>query len=260
MVVAVRIDGQGPYPFALDTGAATSAISPALAAKFHPPAAPPLDHKAQGAACASPTSAGTTPRLELSDWRVGGVQLPTTDVVALAGFGSGAGTIDGLLGSDALAGLSAVKVDYLTARATLGPAPAKPAGRQVALTVARSMGEVYPIAAVTIGARHYSFVVDTGASESTLTPADAAQLHLASAGQSVSVSGATCSAEVNQFRVGAWHVGGVSLPAQDMLSTTLPYADLPEPMGQVSGLVGANVLASFGTVTIDYARKRLTLG
>lgn len=260
LMVSVRLDGRGPYPFALDTGSANSVISATLAARLHLPAAPPLDHKAQGSACANQPSAGTTARLRLSDWKVGPVRLRSTDVVALAGFGSGPDTIDGLLGSDALSGLSALSVDYRTATATLGPAPANLPGRRVTLKVEANMGEVFPTAPVTIEGRSYTFVVDTGASESTLTPATSAQLRLTRVGKPVNVSGATCSAVAGQVQVSGWRLGSVGLPAQDLLSTTLPYADLPKPLNQIRGLIGGNVLASFGTVTIDYARQRLTLG
>lgn len=259
LIVAVRIEGQGPYPFALDTGAADSVISSGLAAKFRLPAGPPLDHRAQGAACASAPPGGTTARLALSNWQVGGIRLPATDVVPLAGFGSGTGTIDGLLGSDALSGLSALTVNYRTDRATLGPAPAHPNGQLVNLNVTRNTGEVFPIAPVTIASHQYSFVVDTGASGSAITPSASAQLHLSSLGGE-SIYGATCSSVVGLVNVAHWRLGAVGLPAGRLLTLNLPYAGLPSPIGNISGLVGSDVLASFGTVTIDYARHRLVLG
>ncbi len=262
--MGVRIDGHGPYPFLLDTGASTSVVSSALATRYHLRSGKPLGHQPQGAACsgAQQPSKQAAARVELSDWKVGATPLPARPAVALPNFGSGTGTIDGLLGSDALSALSAVTIDYRTGRASLGPASTNPAGNapQVPLDVVTIQGEVVPIAHVTIGAHGYDFVVDTGASTSAVTPSLNAQRHLPVVANGVPAAGVSCSSKVAVVALTHWHVGNVALPTEDVPSLSLSYAGAPPPIGLVTGLVGEDVLSTFGEVTIDFAHQLLTLG
>lgn len=54
-------------------------------------------------------------------------------------------------------------------------------------------------------------------------------------------------------------VGGVKLPATVGVSPRSSFIDKAEGKGIV-GLIGANVLSTFGEVTIDFADNRMVLG
>jgi hypothetical protein len=113
-LVPVRIDGRGPFPFALDTGASTSLISAALATRLHlVPQGPP--RTIEGV-----TGGGRAYRVRIGDWSAGKVALPPTLADELVASGAqppvvrrrgGAGPV-GLLGSDVLSRYGKIAVDY----------------------------------------------------------------------------------------------------------------------------------------------------
>lgn len=105
-LVPVFIDGRGPYPFALDTGASQSLIDSSLArvlrlrvvGKSRPP------HGITGG--------GRGQAVQVTNWRAGGVRLPADTISSfklLSGRGNGPA---GLLGSDILSRYGKIAVDY----------------------------------------------------------------------------------------------------------------------------------------------------
>jgi hypothetical protein len=106
-LVPVSIQGQGPYTFALDTGASQSVVDKQIADQLELPTS----------GTASPVfgvfGAGQATAVRVEQWRIGEVELPSATIVAIdlpdPPIGSGP---RGLLGSDMLSLFGAVTVDY----------------------------------------------------------------------------------------------------------------------------------------------------
>jgi len=242
VIAAVTIDGRGPYPFVLDTGAAISAVSTSLVKRLGlPTGAGP--HHLVGAGCS-----GQSQGLELRHWSVGGLALPSV-AAATVSFPAAESSFDGLLGSDALRHLSAVTIDYATGLVKVGPA-AVTSGIEIGVDVLSSHGETLVVAPVHLRGATYPFVIDTGASESAVAPALVKRTHLSVSHKGVSVSGVSCTTSAGQVELRRWSLGTEPLPAVKAVSVSLPVP---------TGLVGSNILSQAGTVTIDYARHELFL-
>jgi predicted aspartyl protease len=114
-LVPVRINGHGPYPFAVDTGASSSLIDARLAGKLHLPdqGSAGLLNGVAGSAQASKT--------RLRDWSVGSVRLPAGAIASLRLTGPDGKGPAGLLGSDVLSRFGKVAVDYEHSRLILDP-------------------------------------------------------------------------------------------------------------------------------------------
>lgn len=247
VVAAVRIDGSGPYPFLLDSGAAVAAVNAPLARHLHLRVLYAAGPRLQGVGCSSPTST-----VQVKHWRVGRVSLPVTDLatVALSSSKSLHG-IDGLLGSNVLSHLSAVTVNYRKTRATVGARAMAKRGHVVPVKVLSAHGQVLVVAPVRFASSTpYPFVVDTGASESAVVPKLAGKFHFHVIKRSVPVTGVSCTTKASLVQLSHWAVGKVALPVRAAVSVSLPVP---------TGLLGSNVLSKFGSVTIDYARRQLVL-
>lgn len=104
-LVPVRIDGKGPFPFALDTGAATSAIDTGLARK--------LGLARVGRTTVSGvTKTSRVPQYTLRHWSAGSVQLGARRVAGADLIRQRGPGIAGLLGSDVLSRYHSVTIDY----------------------------------------------------------------------------------------------------------------------------------------------------
>jgi predicted aspartyl protease len=260
LVAGVSIGGHGPYPFLVDSGAAVSIVEPGLARSLHLARAPSFPQPLSGVGCT------TRPQVvRVRRWRVGRLTLPPARVASLRlNIGPSGDQVEGLLGSDVMSRLSALTVDYGTGRATLAPVSAE-TGRygEARLVVVRALGEVAAFAPVRVNGRGpFPFVVDTGASTSTISSSLAGRLHLGVVDRHVKVGGVHCPATASVVSVRHWEVGTVSLPSRRLISISFPT-----PPGHrgithrgLAGLVGSDVLSHFGTVTIDYAHHRLLLG
>ena len=117
VIVDLTINGKGPYPFALDTGASLSLIDLQLAQRLGlPVAGPPEDI----------TGVGGTQRvtpMAVSQWAMGAATLPARTITSasLSGLRRSAG-IDGLLGSDVLSAFNAVTIDFADSVIIVTPA------------------------------------------------------------------------------------------------------------------------------------------
>jgi Aspartyl protease len=114
-LVPVRINGRGPYPFAVDTGASSSLIDTGLAQKLGLP-----DQGTTGLLSGVAGSAHGE-KTRLSDWSIGGVRLPSAPIAALRLAGPGGKGPVGLLGSDVLSRFGKVALDYEHSRLVLDP-------------------------------------------------------------------------------------------------------------------------------------------
>jgi hypothetical protein len=106
--VPIYINGQGPFAFALDTGASHSVVSTEVAEQLGlPVAGPPVQ-------TAGVISVGELIPVRVESWRVGDVELPPL-TLARVNIPNPPGRqvrLDGLLGSDVLSRYGVIKVDY----------------------------------------------------------------------------------------------------------------------------------------------------
>lgn len=102
----------------------------------------------------------------------------------------------------------------------------------------------------------FPFALDTGASQSLIEQELAERLSLPEEGMTREVTGIAAVTEAMLIRVEEWRLGDVDLSA-----TMAIRLDLPEPeQGEgVGGLLGSDVLSSFGAITVDYEREVLVV-
>jgi hypothetical protein len=111
-LVPVYIGGQGPFPFALDTGASRSLIAAALAARLH------LPDRGSAGTLQGVTGAASARDFGVDSWRAGKVTLPPSTVAAIGSTTPPAGAAGklrgplGLLGSDVLSRYGKIAIDY----------------------------------------------------------------------------------------------------------------------------------------------------
>ena len=118
-----------------------------------------------------------------------------------------------------------------------------------------STGGTIVAAKVTIHGRAFPFLVDTGASVTLVNPTLARRLYLRTVGKPRRFCGVTGCSLARRVRLSNWSVGGQALPS--VLASSSPIVGTG---GFGFGLLGSDVLSRFGTVTIDYRDKLLTLG
>jgi hypothetical protein len=109
-LVPVVIDGHGPFPFALDTGASRSLISATLASELHLPA------RGSAGMLQGVTGTASAENFAVASWRAGDITLPPSMVAAIGSPAAGAvsrlhGPV-GLLGSDVLSRYGKIAIDY----------------------------------------------------------------------------------------------------------------------------------------------------
>jgi hypothetical protein len=271
----VCIDGQGPFPFVIDTGAAGSVIDSKLAANLH------LAHVGTPQQFAGVGCTATSIGVQVPSWSVGGLSLSaqTVSAAALPDFG-GPGQPDGLVGSDVWARFAAMRLDFarqiLEVPGTEAPAPTSPVvvngPSSTPVPPALLMGSAQVVAPMRVEAvegqvlisttvrfaqhRRMQFVPDTGDSQSVIDRAAARPLGLAPSNV-VAKQTTVCSfVTVPLVHSGPWSIGGNELAQQLIGSTNLGVVGAA---GFV-GLLGADQLSRFGSVIFDYQGGRLVLG
>lgn len=271
--VNVCIDGQGPYPFIVDTGAGQSTIDAGLAHRLHLPSAGPVSQFA-GVGCT-----GTAQPVSVGAWSLDGVPLVAQPLTAatLPQMG-GKGEPDGLLGSDVLSRFGHLRVDFDAGTLLLpgpegaplaesapftgpkGPAPAAltqgATGTTVPLTVTPTPGSVSLGVAVRFadGPRR-DFIVDTGSSQSVVSSSIAQSQKLAHTNLAQRQSTVCSVITAPLVRSGPWSVPGLTLHTQLIGST-----DFGVSLSGTQGLLGSDQLRRYGWVIFDYAGALMVLG
>ncbi|WP_282692473.1 retropepsin-like aspartic protease [Streptomyces sp. CC208A] len=105
--VPVHVEGEGPFMFALDTGASVSVVDDDVADRAG------LERTGEKSAVSGILGTGRVPVARVEQWRLGDVRLDPglVTVIDLDVPGS-PGMIQGLLGSDVLSDFGSVTVDY----------------------------------------------------------------------------------------------------------------------------------------------------
>jgi hypothetical protein len=113
--VVVTIGEEGPYMFALDTGASNSVIDTAVAEELG------LEVVSAAQGVTGVTGSTEAVRVQVTDWRAGDVDLGARPIIALDLSHPGSHGLQGLLGSDVLSEFGAITVDYATGVLRLRP-------------------------------------------------------------------------------------------------------------------------------------------
>jgi hypothetical protein len=277
IVANVCIGGEGPFPFLVDTGGATTLVDSSLAARLHlalvdgPRTVSSFTCKRQiSFAAVSRWSVANTTLLPQTV-EVGTVQSPVLS------------NLDGVLGSDTLSSFGAVGIDYGQQTLTLGPqtAPLRSgiaggSGRpslSASLTEGTSFAspmpvtvvsellrpervqltEVRPTVDLSFGPDRFTVTLDTGAGATNLAPGVVRKLRLAPAGApSTAYAGLDCPVVVNHYTMGPAMLGKVQLPAQTVGSNFIPPGTV--------GVLGSGTLINYSPVLVDYTDGELFLG
>lgn len=116
IIVNVTINGQGAYPFALDTGASLTLLDLPVARALQLPVSGPQRDV---------TGVGGTERVtpvSVTHWSLGAAALPAATITTapMTGIHHSAGIV-GLLGSDVLSSFASVTIDYTSGLVILTP-------------------------------------------------------------------------------------------------------------------------------------------
>jgi predicted aspartyl protease len=278
IVANVCIGGEGPFPFLVDTGGATTLVDSSLAARLHlalvdgPRTVKSFTCKRQiSFAAVSRWSVGNTTLLPQTV-EVGTAQSPVLPNLA------------GILGSGTLSSFGAVRIDYHQQTLTLGPqrAPLRSdvAGGSGSPSVSASLTEgtsfaspmpvkvvtellspdhlrlieVRPTVDLSFGHNRFTMALDTGFGGTTnLDRSVVKKLRLAPAGApGAAYAGLDCRIVVNNYTMGPAMLGKVHLPEQTVASNFTPA-------GTVGG-IGSGTLINYNPVLVDYTDGELFLG
>lgn len=274
-LVSVCVDGHGPYPFVVASGAGQSVIDPRLADSLKLPTVA-RSEPVQGATCVT-----QAPEVNVQSWSFGGVRLASQGVVRASVPGQGLEQEPlGMIGSDVLSRFGAIRIDYKAKRLRVvgaeGPSrtgnnfvlgqttPSPPAGlvngpprAGVVLSVLESPQGTVTGVPITFGAHGTKqFTVDTGSALSSVNSTAASALALPTTSQRANAWGIGCSGSVAQVSSGTWSIG--LLPLTQGGLSVVTFAGVTNQ--GFSGAIGSDVLSSFGSVVIDYQGARLWLG
>src|SRR5262245_40066890 len=255
--LTVRVNGNGPYSFILDTGAHSSSVSPGVVEKLGLAAREgSVSHGAGGAVASSQVSAVT---LEVGEAKLPGLQVSAFPVDSIEN--SVGRRIDGMLGSE-LVRRYVVELDYVKLQLTLyEPKEFSAEGRGKGLPLSFFDNHPYVHAAVTppngkeIEAE---FVIDSGSNFPLILLPSFTEAHglreavpapLVSTGRGV---GGEIPLPIG--RVASLHLGASTI---ERPVTALPEEGFFAREGK-AGNIGSAILRRF-RVTFDYSRKRVYL-
>jgi predicted aspartyl protease len=141
--------------------------------------------------------------------------------------------------------------------ASASPVEAHAAQATVPIVVVKTRsGATAVLVRVFIHGRLIPMLIDTGATVSVINVTAARHLHLRTVGKRHRFCGVTGCAFARRVRVSNWNIDGV-VPLPTVVVSSSPIAGLN---AHGFGLLGSDVLSQFGSVTINYAAKTLTLG
>ena len=249
MTVPVRVAGQGPYRFLVDTGADRTAISRQLATALklqHTDRA--TMHTVTGV---SRVTTASVPLLDIAAKQVRNVEAPLLEATYIGA--------DGILGLDSLHS-QRILFDFKKQLLTIVPSSVRePAVKDSIVVTGKIRNGRLILAGAKANKKKLTLVVDTGAQVSVGNEALRQMLLRASKGsESVELQSVTGERIVGQYViVRELEVGGVKLTD---LPVVFAESDLFGRLGlrdRPALLLGMNALRGFERVSIDFARKKL---
>lgn len=251
LTVKVRVNGQGPFPFVVDTGAERSTLALDLAAQLMlPMGSPIIVHGVAGAV--------TSPSALVGELAVGSRRLHDVELPLLQRNDLGAA---GVLGIDALQG-QRVELDFLHHEMRVqGTMRERPRGDEIVVTARGRFGQLVLVDAA-FGHEPIMVVVDTGAQYSIGNPALKRMIHAESAqfagsdsAQIFSVTGQTTTGQwalISDVKIGGFGVNNLPVVFSDLHSF-----ERWKLQNQPALLLGMDVLRQFERVDIDFARREV---
>jgi predicted aspartyl protease len=269
VLVGVCVNGLGPFPFIVDSGAAATVVTETLASRLR------LARTGATEEIGAIDCNVAASEVAIRSWSIGGRSLAPQDALSLKFPRDPLVTsIYGLIGSDLLSRFGAVRIDYQTQELTLvsdeAPAPMTAASvvkstnvktpvslledtdpKAIGLTILETPHLTSVSTTVDFGAIPYSFIVDTGASISLVSSTDGPRL--AAVSDRFSLASAGCLVAGSEVASAKWSVGPVGLPQQDLGVVRLPSV-------LDAGVIGSDVFFEAHVVVIDYRNARMFLG
>lgn len=250
MTVDVFVNGQGPFPFAIDTGADRTVISASLAKKLGLVA----DRQAQLHGVAGVDIVSTT---QLASLQVGSKQVADIRAPILPDSALG---VAGLLGIDALAD-QRVTMDFQDERMTVRPGdyrePEDP--DTIVVKAKRRFGQLVLVNASVNGQRVYA-IVDSGSQVTIGNPALKRMLakkmpDAAVSTELVSVTGRRIAADYGQLP--RMNIGGLVLGDIPIVySDAHPFKKF-KLANKPAMLIGVDILRVFERVSLDFDSKKV---
>ncbi len=250
MTAEVFIDGRGPFPFLVDTGADHSVVSQELASSLGLPMRPlALVHGVAGDV--------TVPSAFVHAFRVGSRTLGDVALPILLQDNIGAA---GVLGIDVLQDQRVV-LDFKGRRIQISDSPRRhPAADEVVVRGRSRFGQLVLVDS-SLGDRPILVVIDTGAESSIANTAFRRRVVPEQAsrdGELTSIFSVT-----GQSTTGAWavvpllRVGGYNLSHVPVVFSDLRSFERWKLHDQPALLLGMDVLKLFDAVEIDFARREV---
>ena len=268
----VRINGQGPFDFVVDTGANRTVITQELAARLGLPDAGPAD--VHGVAGVEPSNTVTIDLLEVDAVATRGIRAPTLSRMRLGA--------DGLLGVDVLRGRR-VTVDFLNNAFRITPsrgpgAPGSTIGVNAAAASRLPSGDAVSSGQVVVPARYrFGQLIIIGAdvagrpvtafldSGSQSTVGNEA-LHKLVIGTEelrapryvvpvLSATGQTAQGELAVLPL--LRIGGLDIMRLTTVFADLHVFDIWDLKAKPSLLIGVDAMRQFDAITLDYGRRQV---
>lgn len=252
MTVGVRIDGRGPFPFVVDTGAERTVISTELAAQLQLTSAP-------AARLLSLSEESLVPTVMIPKLAVSNTVVDTISAPALSREHLGAA---GILGIDTLQNQRVI-FDFKRGRMTVSPAAEREEhgdGDEIVVRARSRFGRLVLADAVADGQKIH-VIIDSGAQISIGNPVLLQRL-IARRSQNgpeviqvTSVTGGTMAARVamlRKVRIGGVHLANMPIAVTD--SEVFRKLGLQQ---RPALLLGMDVLRSFDRVSIDFANRKV---
>lgn len=250
MTVKVMVNGQGPYPFVVDTGAERSAISAELAAELMlPPGAPMVVHGVAGQI--------VTPSTLVAELGVGSRRLKNLTLPLLARSNIGAA---GVLGIDAVQGQK-VELDFFHREIRVRySAPTTAMHDEIVVSARSRFGQLVLVDSYFENSP-ILVVVDTGAEKSIGNLALRRRLHAET--MDLAANAAMIYSVTGQTTEGQWalinnvHVGGFGINRLPVVFSELHAFARWRLQDQPALLLGMDVLRQFDQVDIDFSRREV---
>lgn len=250
MTVDVFINGQGPFPFAVDTGAERTVISAGLARKLG--LKPNRTAELHGVAGMDVVQTAPLATFRIGSKQVANIQAPVLPDAALGAAG--------LVGLDALSN-QRVTMDFIEDQMTVRPGAYREKGDDdtIVVTARRRFGQLVLADAAIDGRRVYA-IIDSG-SQVTIGNMALQRLlarrraDMPAAAEIIGVTGQAISAEYGllpEMKIGAISLGGVPIVYSDAHAfKKLGLANRP------AMLIGVDLLRSFERVSVDFDTKKV---
>lgn len=251
MAVDVMVNGQGPFPFVIDTGADRTVVSRRLAKQLALPPGPAVTlHDITGV---SRVETAFVDRLHVGTREITGIIAAVLSETYLGA--------DGLLGIDAVADQRLV-IDFKAGKMTVIPSapPEEPEEEDGAIVVKakRRFGQLILVDAA-VGKDKVYVIVDTGAQNSIANSALRRRLLRARTPAAetvlVSVTGGTALAEMSvipEMRIGGLTVRGLPVAYSDV-HTFRQFGIERKP----AMLLGMDMLRGFERISLDFPQKKV---